>query len=305
MMLSRIADAMFWIGRYVERADQTARILGVSLQSITEDASLDPVDSCAGVYGIFGVTDVPAEDLTVQRVLERLVTDRANPSSVAGALQAARENARGVREALSTEVWESLNTATLGMPRVVRPSRMHGAFQFAKDRCAMVNGLLDASMTRDEAWLFLRVGQLLERVDMLARNLQAHDLSDTSDAATVLLLRSCSAHEAYIRSYRGRVRVSGAIEFLLLDSIFPRSAAYCLSEIDEALETLAKLHGDSIDRLGTAEPGRMIVGRALASLRFRQLEDITEDFEDEMEQLQRVTGAVTRSLGTTYFHPAA
>ncbi|WP_263310109.1 alpha-E domain-containing protein [Brachybacterium atlanticum] len=305
MMLSRIADAMFWIGRYVERADQTARILGVSLQSITEDASLDPVDSCAGVYGIFGATDVPAEDLTVQRVLERLVTDRANPSSVAGALQAARENARGVREALSTEVWESLNTATLGMPRVVRPSRMHGAFQFAKDRCAMVNGLLDASMTRDEAWLFLRVGQLLERVDMLARNLQAHDLSDTSDAATVLLLRSCSAHEAYIRSYRGRVRVSGAIEFLLLDSIFPRSAAYCLSEIDEALETLAKLHGNSFDRLGTAEPGRRIVGRALASLRFRQLEDITEDFEDEMEQLQRVTGAVTRSLGTTYFHPAA
>lgn len=305
MMLSRIADAMFWIGRYVERADQTARILGVSLQSITEDASLDPVDSCAGVYGIFGVTDVPAEDLTVQRVLERLVTDRANPSSVAGALQAARENARGVREALSTEVWESLNTATLGMPRGVRPSRMHGAFQFAKDRCAMVNGLLDASMTRDEAWLFLRVGQLLERVDMLARNLQAHDLSDTSDAATVLLLRSCSAHEGYIRSYRGRVRVSGAIEFLLLDSIFPRSAAYCLSEIDEALETLAKLHGNSFDRLGTAEPGRRIVGRALASLRFRQLEDITEDFEDEMEQLQRVTGAVTRSLGTTYFHPAA
>ncbi|MGP5054771.1 alpha-E domain-containing protein [Brachybacterium paraconglomeratum] len=305
MMLSRIADAMFWIGRYVERADQTARILGVSLQSITEDASLDPVDSCAGVYGIFGVTDVLAEDLTVQRVLERLVTDRANPSSVAGALQAARENARGVREALSTEVWESLNTATLGMPRGVRPSRMHGAFQFAKDRCAMVNGLLDASMTRDEAWLFLRVGQLLERVDMLARNLQAHDLSDTSDAATVLLLRSCSAHEAYIRSYRGRVRVSGAIEFLLLDSIFPRSAAYCLSEIDEALETLAKLHGNSFDRLGTAEPGRRIVGRALASLRFRQLEDITEDFEDEMEQLQRVTGAVTRSLGTTYFHPAA
>ncbi len=305
MMLSRIADAMFWIGRYVERADQTARILGVSLQSITEDASLDPVDSCAGVYGIFGVTDAPAEDLTVQRVLERLVTDRANPSSVAGALQAARENARGVREALSTEVWESLNTATLGMPRGVRPSRMHGAFQFAKDRCAMVNGLLDASMTRDEAWLFLRVGQLLERVDMLARNLQAHDLSDTSDAATVLLLRSCSAHEAYIRSYRGRVRVSGAIEFLLLDSIFPRSAAYCLSEIDEALETLAKLHGNSFDRLGTSEPGRRIVGRALASLRFRQLEDITEDFEDEMEQLQRVTGAVTRSLGTTYFHPAA
>jgi len=305
MMLSRIADAMFWIGRYVERADQTARLLDVSLQTITEDGSLDATGACAGVYEIFGLNDVPAEDLTVQRILDRLVTDRANPSAVAGALQTARENARGVREALTTEVWESLNTTTLGMPRGVRPSRMHGAFQFAKDRCAVVNGLVDASMTRDEAWLFLRVGQLLERVDMLARTLQSHDLEDSSDAATIMLLRTCSAHEAYIRTYRGRVRASRAIEFLLLDSIFPRSAAHCLIEIDEALETLAKLHGNSFDRLGTTEPGRRIVGRALASLRFRQLDDIVEDFDQEMEQLQMVTGAVTRALGTTYFHPAA
>lgn len=304
MMLSRIADSMFWIGRYVERADQTARILDVKLQAITEDASLDAAPACHGVYQIFGVEAVEDSELTVQRVLDHLVTDRQNPSSVAGALQTARENARGVREVLSTEVWESLNTTTLGLPRGVRPSRMHGAFQFAKDRCAVVDGLVDSSMTRDEAWLFLRIGQLLERVDMLARNLQAHDLEDSSDAATVMLLRSCSAHEAYIRSYRGRVRAARAIEFLLLDSIFPRSAAHCLAEIDEALEALAKLHGNSFDRLGTAEPGRRIVGRALASLRFRPLDDIVESFDDEMEQLQMVTGAVTRALGTTYFHPA-
>ncbi|MGO2586423.1 MAG: alpha-E domain-containing protein [Brachybacterium tyrofermentans] len=304
MMLSRIADSMFWIGRYVERADQTARILDVMLQSITEDASLDVPVACAGVYEIFGSGGTDEADLTVQRVLDRLVTDRQNPSSVAGAMQTARENARGAREALSTEVWESLNTTTLGMPRGVRPSRMHGAFQFAKDRCAVVNGLVDSSMTRDEAWLFLRIGQLLERVDMIARILQAHDLDDSSDAATVMLLRSCSAHEAYIRSYRGRVRASHAIEFLLLDSIFPRSAAHSLLEIDEALETLAKLHGSSFDRMGTAEPGRRIVGRAAASLRFRSLDDIVADFDEEMEQLQMVTGAVTRALGTTYFHPA-
>lgn len=303
-MLSRIADSMFWIGRYVERADQTARILDVKLQSITEDASEDEPVACADVYEIFGVADPDQSELTVQRVLDRLVTDRHNPSSVAGALQTARENARGAREALTTEVWESLNTTTLGMPRGVRPSRMHGAFQFAKDRCAVVNGLVDASMTRDEAWLFLRIGQLLERVDMNARILQAHDLEDSSDAATVMLLRSCSAHEAYIRSYRGRVRAARAIEFLLLDSIFPRSAAHCLLEIDEALDTLAKLHGSSFDRMGTAEPGRRIVGRATASLRFRSLEDIVADFDDEMDQLQRVTGAITRALGSTYFHPA-
>lgn len=305
MMLSRIADAMFWIGRYVERADQTARILDVTLQSITEDSSQEVALACSSVYDIFGVGSVESSDLTVQRVLDRLVTDRQNPSSVAGALQTARENARGAREVLSSEVWEALNTTTLGLPAGVRPSRMHGTFQFAKDRCAVLNGLVDASMTRDEAWLFLRTGQLLERVDMLARNLQAHDLEDTSDGATVALLRSCSAHEAYIRSYRGRVRAETAIEFLLLDSIFPRSAVHCLTEIDAALEALAKLHGSSFDRLGTAEPGRRIVGRALASLRFRSLDELLESFGDEMEQLQMVTGAVTRALGTTYFRPAS
>ena len=304
-MLSRIADAMFWIGRYVERADQTARILDVKLQSITEDAAQDVPLACNGVYEIFGIRHVDEQDLTVQRLLERLVTDRVNPSSVAGALQTARENARGAREVLSTEVWESLNTTTLGMARAVRPFRMHGTFQFAKDRCAVLNGLVDASMTRDEAWLFLRVGQLLERADMLARILQSHDLADTSDAAIVMLLRSCSAHEAYIRSYRGRVGAAQAIEFLLLDSIFPRSAAHCLLEVDHALDTLAKLHGNSFDRMGTADPARRIIGRAAASLRFRPLEDITADFDQEMEQLQMVTGAVTRALGTTYFHPAS
>ncbi|MGO3502126.1 MAG: alpha-E domain-containing protein, partial [Brachybacterium tyrofermentans] len=145
MMLSRIADSMFWIGRYVERADQTARILDVMLQSITEDAPQDVPAACSRVYELFGSWAADDADLTVQRVLDRLVTDRQNPSSVAGALRTARENARGAREALSTEVWESLNTTSMGMPRGVRPSRMHGAFQFAKDRCAVVNGLVDSS----------------------------------------------------------------------------------------------------------------------------------------------------------------
>ncbi|MCT2261398.1 alpha-E domain-containing protein [Brachybacterium muris] len=303
-MLSRIAEAVFWIGRYVERADQTARILDVSLQSITEDATHDVATACKDVYSIFGASVEDTSDLTVQRILDRLVTDRQNPSSSAGALQTARENARGAREVLSTEVWESLNTTTLGMPRGVRPSRMHGAFQYAKDRCAVVNGLIDASMTRDEAWLFLRIGQLLERVDMVARILQAHDLEDASDGNVVMLLRSCSAHEAYIRSYRGRVRAARAIEFLLLDSIFPRSAAHCLIELDEALETLAKLHGSSFDRMGTEDPARRIVGRAAASLRYRSLDDIVADFETEMEQLQRVTVAVSRALKSTYFEPS-
>src|SRR5699024_3722339 len=120
MMLSRIADAMFWIGRYVERADQTARILDVTLQSITEDTPEDLTAAGAAVYRSVGGEQVPGSDCTVQRVLAHLLTDRATPSSVAGALPTARENARRVRAVLSTEVWESLNSTPLGLPRGLR-----------------------------------------------------------------------------------------------------------------------------------------------------------------------------------------
>lgn len=302
-MLSRIADSMFWIGRYVERADQTARILDAKLTSIIEHPEDDPAGACRDLLRIFG-RELPEDELTVQRVIDVLGTDRSNPSSVAGALQAARENARGSREVLNTEVWESLNTTTLGMPTSQRPSRMHSAFQYAKDRSAVVGGLIDGAMTRDEGWQFWRVGQQLERMDMMSRILQAHRFEDATDADTVLLLRTCSAHEAYIRSYRGQVASRTAVEFLLLDSMFPRSVAHCLQQCDEALYALAKMHGNTFDRMGTEDTARRIVGRAEASLRFRTIEEIVEHFVEEMEQLQRVTGAVTRALGTTYFDPS-
>lgn len=304
-MLSRIADAMFWTGRYIERADQTARILDVNLQAITEDAASPVEDRLRSLYRIFGITDVPAEQLSAQGVLDTLATDRVNPSSIAGSLQTARENARGAREVLSTDVWESLNTARLELPRTVHPSRMHGFFRWAKDRCAVTTGLIDASMTRDEAWLFLRIGQLLERVDMAARILQAHDLDGAVDGSTALVLRTCSAHEAYIRTYRGQVRSADAIAFLLLDSIFPRSVAHCLLELEEALDRLSKLHGHAFDRFGTEDPAQRSVGRALASLRYRSLEDLVEDFDQEMEHLQSVTQWVSRAIGAQYFSPSA
>ena len=304
-MLSRIADAMFWIGRYIERADQTARILDVNVQAINQDSGDAVEERCREVYGIFGMPAPQDGSIGLQRLLDSLAVDRGSPSSVAGSLQAARENARGAREVLSTEVWESLNATTLGMPTALASSRMHGFFQWAKDRCAVVNGLVDASMTRDEAWQFWQLGRIIERIDMVARILQAHDLEDTSDAATVVLLRTCSAHEAYIRSYRGQVDSSDAIRFLLQDSFFPRSIVHCLEQLDRALDTLAKMHGHAFDRIGTEDPARRIAGRALASLHYRTLEDIIGDFDEEMEQVQVITHALTRSISGSYFRPIA
>jgi uncharacterized alpha-E superfamily protein len=302
-MLSRIADALFWIGRYVERADQSARILEVNLEAIIEDTGSERGPRCAEVMEVFGDSSAAQQELSVQAVLDALATDRTNPSSIAGALQVARENARGAREVLPTEVWESLNTTTLELPRSLRPSRMHRFFQTAKDRCAVVTGLLDASMPRDEAWLFWRLGQQLERIDMLSRILQSHDVGDTAEVATVMLLRSCSADEAYIRSFRGQVRVHDAIAFLLLDTTFPRSIAHCLGEVDDALDTLGKLHGRAFDRFGTEDAARRIIGRVEASLRFRALTDVMEEFSAEMEQVQIAASAASRAVDSQYFHP--
>ncbi|PWH05541.1 hypothetical protein DEO23_13335 [Brachybacterium endophyticum] len=302
-MLSRIADSLFWIGRYVERADQTARILEVNLEAIMEDTGSERGPRCAEVMRIFGAAHEEDQDLSVQAVLDELAIDRGNPSSIAGALKVARENARGAREVLPTEVWESLNTTTLELPRSLRPARMHRFFQTTKDRCAVVTGLVDASLPRDEAWLFLRLGQQLERIDMFSRILQSHDPTDTTGATTIMLLRSCSADEAYIRSFRGQVRVDDAVAFLLLDRIFPRSIAHCLLQADEALEVLGKLHGQTFDRFGTEDAARRIVGRIEASLRFRPLADVMEDFEREMEQVQIAASAASRAIDAQYFDP--
>ncbi|MGY5764667.1 alpha-E domain-containing protein [Brachybacterium sp. DNPG3] len=306
-MLSRIADAMLWIGRYVERADQTARILDVRLQAITEDVGRGAAGDLAEVLALFGAR--PTADAgrapDVQGVLDRMVADRENPSAVAGSLRIARENARGAREVLPTEVWEALNTTAMNMPRSISPSRMHDVFRVAKDRCAVIGGLVDSTMTRDEAWLFLVIGRMVERIDMTARLLAAHDREDTSEQACVQLLRCAGGWEAYIRTYRGLIASDDVLAFLLLDSASPRSVAHCLHELDRALAVLSRLHGRALDRLGTEDPTRRIVGRALASLRHRSYEEIAADFAAEMERLQLVTAAATRSLASTYLHAEA
>jgi uncharacterized alpha-E superfamily protein len=203
-----------------------------------------------------------------------------------------------------TEVWEALNTTTLELPHRVGAAGMHRFFRWSKDRCAVVNGLIDTAMPRDEAWLFWCLGQQLERADMLARILQSHDAEDRSGAATVMLLRTCSAEEAYIRSYRGQVHARDAIAFLLLDQIFPRSVASCLGRIDSALDSLSRMHGHAFDRLGTEDAARRIVGRVGASLRFRPLDDVIDQLAEDMEQVQVATNAVSRAINHEYILPA-
>jgi len=176
-MLSRIAEALFWIGRYVERADDTARILDVHTQRLVEDPWIDERRACSNLLTLMGS---PAEDADTERVLATLAFDRTSPSSIMGALSAARENARGAREVLSAEIWESLNVTHNALPQqrtMARRYGPHSLFRFVRERSAMVFGLADATMSRDESWLFLILGRSLERVDMTSRILSTRVLA--------------------------------------------------------------------------------------------------------------------------------
>lgn len=133
MLLSRIAESLFWIGRYVERADGTARILDVHLQLLLEDPWIDEDTACRSLLAVMG--SFPADTaapVTREDVLARLAVDRANPSSIVYSLNAARENARRAREIVSTELWECLNTTNARMPRRLQTEKVHEFFQWVR-----------------------------------------------------------------------------------------------------------------------------------------------------------------------------
>jgi len=160
-VLSRIAEALFWIGRYVERADDTARILDVHLQVLLEDSWIDEDLACRSLLSVMG-TDAPEGWVGRGKVVELLVDDEANPSSIVGALGAARHNARGARETVSSEMWQVLNTSWTVLPEVRQSSvSVHELLAWVHERAAMVAGVADATMSHDDCWHFLVLGRSL------------------------------------------------------------------------------------------------------------------------------------------------
>ena len=238
-MLSRAAEALFWIGRYAERAEDTARLLDVYFHDIVENPEVDEVETCRIVATVMGLHE--EAPLTAREVLDMLAFDVDNQSSIVGSLRAARQNARGVREALSADIWESLNTTDLELPRRVSAARQFGPapfFSYVRQRSAMLAGYVTSTISRDTGYDFLLLGRSLERVDMTARLLAAAVSSSGREGIWLTTLRACSAHEAYLRTYQRGVEVHLVLEFLLLDRLFPRSVIHALTVGENALTRL-------------------------------------------------------------------
>ncbi|MEH3034627.1 MAG: alpha-E domain-containing protein [Aeromicrobium erythreum] len=297
-MLSRIAESLFWIGRYLERADDTARILDVQLQVLVEDPAIDEATSCAQLLGVMGVDDYTG---VVNRwtILDLLAHNPDSNNSIAAAIDAAREGARGARETLSTDLWTAINMMWRGLP-AARSRRPPDLFAWVRNQTAMVHGIAEGTMTRDEGWNYFVLGRSIERVDMTARLLSTASLAGSAQLAWPTTLRACGAYEAFIRAYRGIEGDRQAAEFLLLDRWFPRSIVSSLAEAEKALSRL-EARGQ---RSGFADEAQRLLGRARTELEYRPLAEIVEALPTEMERLQRTCAAASEAVSARYFSSA-
>lgn len=296
-MLSRIAEALYWIGRYVERSDGTARILDVHLQLLLEDPWIEEDAACRALLSVMG-TSAPPEELSRHRVLDILAIDRTEPASIAYSLGAARENARRAREVVSTELWECLNTTRAMMPRAVPNAKVHEFFQWVRERSALAVGIIESATSRDDAWRFFTLGRSIERADMTARLLATRSLTDASGPSWTTILRSVGAYEAYLKTYRGMPSARNAAEFLLLDRLFPRSILFSILRAEACLRDLEP---GPDGRVGFSDQAQRILGQMRSELEYRPISEVLESLTSWMERVQDATSAASEAVRERYF----
>jgi uncharacterized alpha-E superfamily protein len=238
-VLSRIAEAMFWIGRYVERAEATTRLLAEHHQLLVEDTRLDPAVGVEAMLRPLGLMPLePDPVLTPATLVSIVVGDSLNQSTILGSAAAARENARTIREALPADMFERLNATHLrlqsGISSVVPGIPLRGLL----DELAVVTGIIDWQMPRDEGLVFLRLGAALERLDMTSRLLDIDHEALWPQAGAATTLRAAGALNPFLRTQRAmtgeQVRT-----FLVLDPTYPRSMLQCAVRAERQVRQMA------------------------------------------------------------------
>ncbi|MCV7191541.1 alpha-E domain-containing protein [Mycolicibacterium brumae] len=304
-MLARNAEALYWIGRYVERADDTARILDVTVHQLLEDSSVDPDQASRLLLQVLGI-EAPEHELDMWSLTELVAFTQGldGGCSIVDAISAARENARSSREVTSTEMWECLNTTYNALAERERAARRLGPHEFLsyiENRAAMFAGLAATTLARDDGYRFLELGREIERVDMTVRLLFTRVGDSASSPAWVNMLRSAGAHDAYLRTYRGVLDAGRVVQFLLLDRLFPRSVFYSLKRAEHSLDQL--MHRPA-DRVGATAEARRLLGRARSELEFLRPGELLESLEERLAALQTMCFDVGEALAQQYFHSA-
>ncbi|MDB5817651.1 MAG: hypothetical protein JWQ11_1291 [Rhizobacter sp.] len=286
-MLSRTADHLFWLSRYMERAENTARMLDVNYQT----ALLPQSEAVAelGWRGLLAISELTADynkrygEIDAIKLTEFMVSDGDNPSSIFSCLRAARENARAVRGTLTTEVWETSNQTWLEFNKLLASGELKrdpaNVFEWVKFRSHLSRGVVVGTMLQDEAYHFMRIGSFLERADNTARLLDVkfhavesdfYGRADERDSEYDFyhwsaILRSVSAFEVYRKVYRNVIQPEKVAELLILRSDMPRSLAACTSRMLGNLNRVANDQSDETLRKA---------GRLESDLRFGRIDEI-------------------------------
>jgi uncharacterized alpha-E superfamily protein len=299
-LLSRIAETLYWTGRYVERADDTARLIDVYVHRMLGENGADSDAACRALFGILGVpVEDPDEQLDVDTVLFRLVFEAQTQSAIAGSMLGARAGARGIREVISSEMWECLNVTAHGLSGQKRAAERlgpHVYLRYIRERAALFFGLADSTMSHDDAWRFLVLGRSLERADMTARLLLAR-MSAPDELGWTVLLRACGAHESFIRTHGWAAESDRVAEFLLLDRLFPRSVVFALSAAEECL---AALNPGAV-RAGVDDPARRPVGRLRNRLEYADPKQLTAQLPELLSTLQETCVEASEAIARRYF----
>lgn len=313
-MLSRVADCLFWMSRYVERAENVARFIDVN-QNLTLDlGEALPEQWSPVVYTTGDQQDFQSRYPGFDRrsVLEFLTFDERNPNSIVSCLRAARENARQVRETISGQMWEELNKFFL----LVRAAAanldvLDSPYELLleiKSRSQLLVGMTDATLSHGEAWHFSRVGRLLERADKTSRILDVKyflllpSLGDVGSSLDVVgwsaLLKSASALEMY-RQRHGRLDPAHVVDFLLLDRHFARSVRFCLVKTEESLHAISGApFGMFSNRAEQA------AGKLRADLDYTDLADIfSVGMHEFIDHLQSDLNRLGLAVHETFFAP--
>jgi uncharacterized alpha-E superfamily protein len=310
MLLSRVAESVYWAGRYLERAEATARLVHVHTNlflDLPRSAAIGwtPLLAVTGSGEAFRDRHPEASE---ERVIRFLAADRDNPGSIAASIAAAHANLRQTRAILPRESWEVLNqlhhwTADTRTDSVDRRTRLAWTNQLIR-QCQLLTGVLDGTMSHDDTYAFLLIGRYLERADMTTRVLdveagilvgQRDRAAPYADVTWTSVLRSLSAHQMFRRTAGVMVSGPAALRFLLRDPQFPRSVEHCLIEVSQALLELSRYEAPMA---GCAAVQQLLEHTPVDAM-------TAEGLHAYVDKLQEGLGSLHGLVATTYFQREA
>ena len=309
-MLSRVADHLYWMSRYLERAEHAARLIGVHLDLMLDQSPTAAASRRERLATSLNTLLPPDSLQNDYRMTQALTFSLSNKSSIVACITAARENAQNVREQISSEMWEQINQLYLSIkqatPEKIWQAEPHRFFQAVKQGAHLFQGITDSTMNHGEGWHFIQVGRFMERANSITGLLDVHygAFSNSPEGFSapdgylewIGLLKSCTAFEAYCKVYTAAFQPRSIAEFLLLNHEFPHSVYFAIDKVQTALHGVAEI--TEMRKVGRVY---RLVGRLRASFDFDQIDEImAADLHLYLQDIQSQCRQIHQALYQAY-----